>query len=186
MPNRFFAFGLFLSSYSPAFLILAVRAFDRCWGLFAVSLALAVVSAGAFLAFIHFARQGGPFQGEVLDVEPRDFELAAYVASYLLPFVTVIGAGAQDIIALALFLVFIGVIWVNTGLVYLNPLLSIAGYHVYIVTIRPTGVGAAGTLPRSFLLSHQRSLRAGDSVRPDRIGQWALIDLTSRRDANST
>jgi hypothetical protein len=113
----------------------------------------------------------------VEDVEPRDGDLAAFVATYLLPFVVVFGVTAQDVIALALFLFFIGVLWINSRMIYLNPLLALAGYHVYVVRIRPVGAPTTESLPRSFLLSHTRNLRAGDEVRPDRISPGVLIDL---------
>jgi hypothetical protein len=184
VPNTPFAFGLFLSSYSPAFLILAVRSLHRSTALFAGSLAIAVVSAGAFLLFVWLARQGGPFRAVVEDVEPRDGDLAAYVATYLLPFVVVFGATAQDVVALALFLFFIGLLWVNSRMVYLNPLLAMARYHVYVVRLRPLGVTTAESVPRSFLLSHARDLRVGDEVRPDRIASGVLIDLNPRRRAD--
>lgn len=177
MPNTPFAFGLFLSSYSPAFLILAVRSLHHSTALFATSLGVAIVSAAAFLLFVRLAREGGPFRARVEDVEPRDGDLAAYVATYLLPFVVVFGVTIQDVIALALFLFFIGVLWINSRMIYLNPLLALAGYHVYVVRLRPIGAAGAEALPQSFLLSHARDLRAGDEVRPDRISPGVLIDL---------
>lgn len=185
MPNRPFAFGLFVSSYAPALLILAVRAFGHSWLLFWASLGVATLSAGGLLAFLRVARQGGPFRATVADLEPHDSELAAYVATYLLPFVVIFDASVQDVIALGLFLIFIGMLWVNSGLLYLNPLLSLAGYHVYIAEISPTGGGQAATLARSFLVSHQAGLRPGDEIRPDRISTNTFIDLTSRSDARN-
>jgi len=186
VPNSAFAFALFLSSYSPAFLILAVRSVDRSGTLFWISIVLAALSAGAFLLFIHVARTGGPFRATVEDVEPRDGDLAAYVATYLLPFVVVFGATVQDVIALGLFLFFIGLLWVNSRMVYLNPLLALIGYHVYVVQLRTIGAPAADTLPRSFLLSHRRDVRAGAEVKPDRIAPGVFIDLTTRRDVASS
>jgi hypothetical protein len=183
VPNRKFALALFLSSYSPALLILAVRSIDHSWTLFGISIGLSVLSAGAFLLFIRVARSGGPFRGKVEEVESRDADLAAYVATYLLPFVVVFGATLQDVIALALFMLFIGVLWVNSGLIYLNPLLSIVGYHVYVVRVRAVGASEGDTLPRTFLLSHQSDLQTGDDVKPDHIGSGVLIDLTPRRHA---
>jgi hypothetical protein len=76
-----------------------------------------------------------------------------------------------------LFLFFIGVLWINSRMLYLNPLLALAGYHVYVVRLRPVGAPPADSLPRSFLLSHARNLRAGDEVCPDRISTGVLIDL---------
>jgi hypothetical protein len=179
VPSRRFAFALFLSSYSPAWLILAVRSYCHSWTLFWTSIGLAVVSAGTFLVFLRVARQGGPFRASVDEVEPHDAELAAYVATYLLPFVVVVGATLQDVLALGLFLFFIGLLWINSAMIYLNPLLALIGYHVYVVRITPIG-GTSGSLSRSFLLSHQDDLRAGDTVRTDRIGRSVLIDLEPR------
>ncbi len=184
MPNTPFAFGLFLSSYSPALLILAVRAYHHSTPLFTATLAVAIVSAAAFLLFIRLARKGGPFRAELEDVEPRDGDLAAYVATYLLPFIVVFGATTQDVIALGLFLFFIGVLWINSRMLYLNPLLALAGYHVYVVRLHTVGTGADHTLPRSFLLSQARDLRAGDEVRPDRLSPGVFIDLKRDGDGN--
>jgi hypothetical protein len=177
MPNRTFAFALFLSSYSPALLILAVRSINHSWSLFWISLGVSVLSAGAFFLFLRVARRGGPFRATVNEVEPHDAELAAYVATYLLPFVVVFGATVQDVVALGLFLFFIGLLWVNSGMVYLNPLLALAGYHVYVVAITPIG---GGTLSRAFLVSHQAQLKAGDEAMPDQIATGVYIDLTAR------
>jgi hypothetical protein len=184
VPSRWFAFALFLSSYAPAWLILAVRSFHRSTLLFWVSIGLAAVSAGAFLLFIWLARQGGPFEATVDEVEPRDAELAAYVATYLLPFVVVFGAKFQDVLALGLFLLFISLLWVNSGMVYLNPLLALIGYHVYVVRITPIG-GTSDRVSRSFLLSHESDLRPGAKIRPDTIGRNVFIDLTPRRHGNT-
>lgn len=185
MPNTPFAFGLFMSSYSPALLILAVRSFNHSWLLFGLSLGVAVVSGLGFFVFLKVAQDGGPFEAIVDDVEPHDADLAAYVATYLLPFIVVFGATVQDAVALGLFLLFIGILWVNSSLLYLNPLLSLARYHVYVVQLRPKGTGAADTLPRSFLISHQSDLRTGDPVRPDRLGRGTFIDLTPRTNATA-
>ncbi len=182
MPNTPFAFALFLSSYSPALLILAVRSVHHSTVLFWVSLGLALLSAGAFLLFIFVARQGGPFRGTVEDVEPQDAELAPYVATYLLPFIVVFGATAQDIIALGMFLFFIGILWVNSGMVYLNPLLALIGYHVYVARISPIGGQSGDEIARSFLLSRRSDLRVGDSVAPHSVSRGVLIDLTARAD----
>jgi hypothetical protein len=76
----------------------------------------------------------------------------------------VFGASAQDIVALGLFLFFIGVLWVNSGMLYLNPLLALRGYHVYLVQLRTVGAEADSRGTRSFLLSRSRDLRLGDTV----------------------
>ncbi|HEY4451786.1 MAG TPA: hypothetical protein VGN13_09355 [Solirubrobacteraceae bacterium] len=176
MPNKPFAFGLFLSSYSPAFLILAVRAIDRSCTLFLIALALAAGSSGAFFLFIRFARKGAPYDAVVADVESRDADLAAYVATYLLPFVLVFGADLQDVIALGLFLFFIGVLWVSSGMLYLNPLLALRGYHVFVVQLGTAGAGPTAPTVRGFLLSRKRTLRVAETVRVDMISPDVFIE----------
>lgn len=177
MPNKPFAFGLFLSSYAPAFLILAVRSIDRSCLMFIGSVVLGAGSSGFFLLFIQFAQQGSPHNATVVDVEPHDADLAAYVATYLLPFVVVFGASIQDVVALALFLFFIGVLWVNSGMLYLNPLLSLRGYHVYVVRLRTAGADPDVTSGRGFLLSRNRDLRVDDAVRADTLTANVFIDI---------
>lgn len=178
MPNLAFASALFLSSYSPALLILAVRSYHHSMVLFWISLGAAVLSAGAFLLFVFVVRKGGPYRATVDDVEPQDSELAAYVATYLLPFIVVFGATLQDVIAIALFLFFIGLLWVKSAMIYLNPLLAVIGYHLYVARITPIGVPPASAIPRAFLLSRKQDLRAGDEVRPNNISRGVLIDLS--------
>jgi hypothetical protein len=183
LPNPTFAFALFLSSYSPAFLIIAVRSFDNSWGLFWVALGLTATTAGAFLIFIKVVRGGGPFLGKIEEIDSRDSDLAAYVATYLLPFVLVPSATVQDVIALGLFLFFIGLLWVNSGMIYLNPLLSLAGYRLFMVDARVIG---GGTLPRSYLLSRQLDLAPGDELQINRIVAGVLIDLSPRHSSTGS
>jgi hypothetical protein len=177
MPNPRFAFALFLSSYSPAFLIIAIRAFQHSCFLFWTSLLLAILSASAFLIFIRVAQSGGPFAGTVEEVEDRDGDLAAYVATYLLPFVMVSDPTTQDVLALAVFLFFIGLLWVNSRMIYLNPLLALFRCRVFLVKVRTQG---GGTLPRAFLLSQQTDLNTGNRVKIDRLANGVFIDLTPR------
>jgi hypothetical protein len=69
-------------------------------------------------------------------------------------------------------------------MIYLNPLLALAGYHIYVVRMSPSGRTDA-TISRSFLLSHKEDLRPGEQVRPDRISRGVFIDLTPRTDATN-
>jgi hypothetical protein len=177
--NPLFAFALFLSSYAPAFVILAVRAYDRSCLLFWSAIVLLVVSVLAFVIFLSVAPRGAEFRAEVEEMEPRDADMAAYVATYLLPFLTVTGANSQDVIALALFLFFIGVLWVGSGMLYLNPLLRLARVHIYVVRVRPISdpSSPADTLPRSFLLIREPDLREGSEVLVRTMGKAVLTGL---------
>ena len=186
VPNKAFAFALFLSSYCPAFLILAVRFYDRSDLGFYVSSGLVAVSIFVFAAFMAAAPRGARFRGRVVEVEPHDGELAAYMATYLLPFVMVFDAEAQDVLALVLFFVIIGVLWVSTGLYYLNPLLALCGIHIYMVRVRPVSdpSAPADTMPRSFLLTRKTDLREGHVIEAQTMGRSVLTSLGNVSDSD--
>ena len=177
MPSRVLSALLFLSSYAPAFVIFAVRAYGRSCLMFIVTLSLAVLSVVAFILYIKVTRTGGPIRMRVVHVEGRDADLAAYVAAYLLPFVAIFGADTQNVIALALFLLFIGVLWTNSDLLYLNPLLALAGYHLFLAELNPVGAEprAEGGSKR-FVLAHRRLLHVGDELRVIAVGGSAYLE----------
>ncbi len=179
MPNRMFAFALFLSSYAPAFFILAVRCFGRSEVMFWAAIALLGLALLAYATFLEVIPRGGKFRARVIDVDPHDGELAAYVATYLLPFVMVFDAGVQDAVAFTLFFFFIGIVWVGAGLYYLNPLLTLVGIHVYMVRVRPVSdpSSPADTLPRSFLLIKRIELQEGDEIQVQSMGRSVLTAL---------
>jgi hypothetical protein len=64
-------------------------------------------------------------------------------------------------------------------MIYLNPLLALIGYHVYVASLTPIGVGPSDTISRTFLLSRQSDLRQGDEVRPHSVSRGVLLDLSS-------
>jgi hypothetical protein len=132
---------LFISSYAPLFAILAVRFRDLRLGL-ACAL-VAVLGAASLLLLLRAARKIQPDPHRVDRVADRGAEVAGYLATYLLPFVTVTEPSARDIIAYSFFLVVVGVVYVQSDMVQINPLLYLFGYRVSAVT---TGDGWSGVL----------------------------------------
>lgn len=142
---------LFFSSYAVLFAILAVR-FD--------GLALRVV-CGAFcvlgvLDTVRILRRASsnvePHEVTVGSSEDTGGEVSGYLASYLLPFVTVPTPQWQDLVGYGLFLVVALVIYVRSNLVRVNPTLYVLTYRVlrisyadgkeqFLVTRKPTRSG---------------------------------------------
>lgn len=120
---------LFLSSYAPLFAILAIR-FD--------GLALRLVCAGLCAVGLldtfritHKAKTGlEPHDITVKTSEDLGGEVSGYLASYLLPFVTVPSPGWRDLLGYILFLLVALVIYVRSNLVRANPTLYLFGYRV--------------------------------------------------------
>jgi hypothetical protein len=173
VPNVLFGFLLFLGSYAPALVIFAIRSYGQSCTMFVISVALTAVGVISTLVFVTFARRRGGYRVEVVSLEPRNSELAAYVATYLLPFVTVLEGSWQEVASLAVFLFFIGLLYVRSGMLYLNPLLALLGYSVAVGTVKPVGAPTnSDELVQQFMILRDPNTRIGDQV--------TVADITPR------
>src|ERR1035441_5655495 len=94
--------ALFMSSYAPLFAILAIRFRSSVLIVACATLSVAGFAAGAaVLARFHRVAAG---TWPVRTVEDRGGEVAGYLATYLLPFVTVAEPDIRDVVGYALFL----------------------------------------------------------------------------------
>jgi hypothetical protein len=123
---------LFISSYSPLFLILAIR-FDQPPLRIAMG---AVALAGAILlgALLLLAKRGEPREHVVAKVEDRGGEVAAYIATYLLPLIVLTVPTVPDLVGYGLFLVVSAIIFVQSRMIYINPLVYLTGRRILAVT----------------------------------------------------
>jgi hypothetical protein len=171
VPTRGFSGLLFLSSYNPFFLLLAVRSYHRSCVIFTAAVVLFALSLAALELFLWSAKRKAPYEVRIVSLENRDADVAAYAATYLLPFLTIFTGSWQDIVSVALFLVFIGLIYVNSRMVYANPLLALHGYHLLAVHASTSaGDDADDKLQLKFMLARTRYLRPGERV--------AVVDVT--------
>lgn len=144
MPRRWLRALLFLSSYAPLWLMLAIqcapkdigKGFESGW-LLACAIgfcAVAVVSLLVLWLHIRKVQQTSPHRAAITAVQHKDSEAMRYIASYLLPFLSFSFTDWRMILCLAAFVGVIGVIYVHSNMVYINPVLSFRGYHLYEVT----------------------------------------------------
>ena len=133
MPRLPFRIALFLSSYSPLFGLLAWtnRSYPRTW------LALASLAGASVVALVIVLAGYRSEHGAQLVVTrsvPKDGDVMAYVATYLVPFFALHLNLTDDRVVLGVFLVVLGVVYVNSNMLFVNPLLSLAGFHTFEVT----------------------------------------------------
>jgi len=124
---------LFLSSYAPLFAILAVR--SRLQSPY-VSIGFAAVAVGSVLVLALFVGQTQTLAGDkviIASVVSRDGDAMSYIVTYLLPFLAVKLNQVDDVISLAIVFLVIGLLYVNSNMIYTNPILNIAGYHIFEV-----------------------------------------------------
>lgn len=170
MPNIPTRLILFLSSYAPLFLIIAVRGWreSRC---VALGLAVvAVISVIVLFVFLHSARKLAPDKVAVSSVVSRDGDAMSYIVTYLLPFLAVKLSDIADVTSLGIVLFVIGLLYVNSNMIYTNPILNIAGYHVFEIQ--------DGDGKTTALICKRSYVRVGSEVNAISVGDYVLLEKT--------
>lgn len=161
---------LFLSSYSPLTVILAILLAPKYWVLTIILVMISIMSLFGMFAYLRSLKDTAPFQMEVVGVQRRDSEVVSYVLSYVFPFLAVPFEGWQQGVGLALFFTVICVLHVKLNLIHINPTLAIAGYRLYEVTTAKGGVHSLIT---------NRRVALGDTLRVVKVGEDILVERQS-------
>lgn len=127
---------LFIGSYAVLFLLLALR-FRAPW-LEAACAALALVGVADMVWIVYgITARTGAEPVTVAEVHDAGPEVAGYLATYLLPFLTVSEPSGRDITAYAIFLLVTGLIYVRSEMTQINPTLYLLRCRV--ISIRTSG-----------------------------------------------
>lgn len=161
---------LFLSSYSPLFGLTAVRLQPGTFR--TITLVVAALGALSLAVALADALHIEPRERVVGDVEDRGGDVAGYLATYLLPFLTVSSPTTKDAFAYGGFLLLVGVVYTRSSLLAVNPLLYVLGYRLSHVT---TDGG------RRVLLICRELPARGDRVRCSSLFRDHGICLEARR-----
>lgn len=138
---------LFVGSYVGLFALLAIR-FDTLW------LQLTCIGLGVlgtiFMLWIVFvvARKSGAEPVRVTTVQDAGAEVSGYLATYLLPFLTVANPSVRDVIAYGIFLFIAGLIYIRSEMTQVNPTLYLLGRRV--VKVATDGGWRGYVVVRSF------------------------------------
>ncbi|HYG83407.1 MAG TPA: hypothetical protein VD907_00840 [Verrucomicrobiae bacterium] len=145
-------FGLFLGSYSPLFILLSILhwknnllgSFKYGWlelpYLSFLFIALAFIGIVIVLSFLKIAKKLSPvtIRPTVLDRNMQD--TLAYLITYLIPFVGFTFDDYNALIANIFIFGMIGFLYIQSNMIYLNPVLSILGYKVLKLVVKDNEV----------------------------------------------
>jgi len=159
---------LFFSSYIPLIIIFSIRCFDinRVLSIsgFIVSLVLFLI-----LVYIMFVlRKLSVVNLTVKKVSVKSSDLLAYMFSYILPFLGLHLDNPLEVISVIIFFSMLAIVYVNSNMIYINPMLSILGYRIYEVTDANDNV--------YVLITKQKSIIVGTELNARRIGGNVLLD----------
>jgi hypothetical protein len=176
--TRFSQVAMFVSSYSPLFLVLAARgSFGDSWLAAAGPCAVAIVSWLVLWLVWRSVRAGQVEELRVEGVRRRDADAIGYVATYLVPSAVSNLDHWRESLAVVLFVALLGILFVRSNLFYVNPVLAILGYRTYDATVT-TG---DGVVREYVVLSKTAGLRPG-VLRVNRMSTEVWIE----RQAGST
>ncbi len=172
MPRLPFRIALFFSSYAPLFALLAYtnRSCSRTW----ITLAAIAAASVAALGTVMFSKrkERGPLL-KVKHSRPKDGDVLAYTATYLVPFLNVDLTKTDGIVVLAGFLLVLGVVYVNSDMLFVNPVLSLARYHSFWVTDEDDH--------EYSLITRRTELEPGQTIAPAQVGRYVRLEV--RRDS---
>lgn len=160
---------LFFSSYFPLMSIFSIFLWRKH-----LHSALGILGFGIFCLLVmalYFIRQlclGGVSQTKITEVERRDENVMAYIASYLIPFVTFPLDSLEQILALSVFVGVLLIVYVNSNMIYINPMLNLVGYHLYEIGIE--------TDQMSRYLITRQSVRPGQKLYFVEIGNNICLE----------
>lgn len=154
---------LLLSAFSPLFLIGAVRAEDPTlmWWL----IGLGVVFTAMLLIPVLGANMRAQRDFRIAKVENASGEVAAYVATYILPLLIVGDKHPRDFAAYGLCLALVGLIFIRGHLLHYNPWIFVYRRQIFSVYVGQS---------RYYLIADKEP-RAGDDIKAKLFGGRFLL-----------
>ena len=171
MPRPPFRVALFLSSYAPLFGLLAFTNRHERWAWIALA-CVALISVLGLLAVMAALDDEGP----TLVVErarPQDGEALSYIATYLIPFLGADLSTASGIVTFAGFLVVLMTIYVRSSMLFVNPLLSLCGFHSYEIEDKDGHAYA--------LLTRRADVARKDTLQPAQVSRYLRVEVSRVR-----
>ncbi|WP_166870849.1 hypothetical protein [Salinibacterium sp. ZJ450] len=161
---------MFLSSYSPVFILLAFQVKDlpAKW----VFGALAVVGLAGIATLLSWTRQKAATTFVIVSRRDAGAEVAGFLAGYLLPLITLNKSGADFYWASGTFLALALIVAVGSSMVQVNPLLYLMRYKVLAVD---TEAEHGTRLRMSRYLITRRDVRIGEVIDAHRLAADVLL-----------
>ena len=124
---------LFLSSYSPLFIILAIKSYQYFY--LVLSFVGLVVISNIVLFFVLFKskKMSGDYY-KINKIEDKSSQFLEYIIAYIIPFLGFNLLQITDVLILGILFFMIASIYINSDLIYMNPVMNLFKYKLYKVT----------------------------------------------------
>ncbi|MGY6212299.1 anti-phage protein KwaA [Cytobacillus firmus] len=135
---------LFLSSYSPLFLIIAILHIklndiervkdiipqDKQW-LIILMLVMFILPNAILFYLINRVRSFQPIREKTNSFVNKNSDVMNYIVTYLIPFLSFDFDKLNQTIAFAILIFVLGIVYIHSEIFYINPILILMGYKIY-------------------------------------------------------
>lgn len=171
MPNFVTRVVLFLSSYAPLFGVFAVKQYSHSHTASYVFAGLGVVSLLIFFIFMKSVATIASTEVTISEHDAKDGDSMSYIVTYLVPFLDIKFDEFANVVGLLIIFLVLAVLYVNSNLIYTNPVLNIVGYHIF--EIRTTEDRPI------VLITRQSFLRSNAKLKIALLGDYVALEVKS-------
>jgi len=132
MPRMLIKLWLFLSSYSLLIFIFSLLQYKK-HPYVAISLFI-IASFSVIITIVYLqitTKKLGSISKKVTDFKKKDGELASYIVTYLVPFLSLSISSIPEVSALLILVLVIFILYTNSDMLYVNPIFSILKFKIY-------------------------------------------------------
>lgn len=145
--NNLIRWILFFIAYYPLFLILLIqnsKLIDRVfnWNFvnfkfielndtFIWGVILGLITFVIIIVFLRFQSNTNTIQYKIISIKDISHETLNYILTYLIAFLSLDMNNPKIILCIGILLFIIGVIYINSNMLYVNPILQLLGFSIY-------------------------------------------------------
>ena len=121
---------LFLVSYFPLFLIMTILHYDHFIIPYVAIICSGIGFVGMFITFGILNKISGQYK-KAVDIKPSAKINFQYFLAYIIPFIAMDIDSTRQLVAYLVLFIFIGILYIRTELLYVNPTLTLLGYNIF-------------------------------------------------------
>lgn len=167
--------GLFLSSYLPLFLILAIKN----WYNLALNIVLLFVIGYSLIWFIiiRLVNKSTTESYTVVKVESKTKDALSYLIPYIISFIAFDIDKMQDIISLIILLLILFVVSINSEIIYVNPILYFIKYDIYDIEACKPYIDCEKSIIKIVLIAKSK-IKKGSTIDVRNVDGNVMLEAT--------
>ncbi len=130
---------LFICSYLPLFIILLLNYWSNRLVLNIILISIVIFSLISWFILFYLLKDIDCTHGkvyEVINISDESEISLNYLFTYIIPFLSMQYDNWKNLLSIGIILFITLVIYVNSNLIYMNPMLNISGYSILKITVK--------------------------------------------------